>query len=548
MKKVCILLLLALASCKVTQKSAIPTWTPYDESDELAKTATHESQRMRFKLIQSRNLDKNELWKQVSKQLTNFSAKDYEALKPFILEQDIPTLQAAVQSGKLTYEKLTQWYLYRIATYENDRDKFLNNLIAINPNAVAEARQRDKNKSAVSHPIYGMPIILKDNINLSGLPTTAGAQAFSNNISPKDAFIVDRLQDQGAIFLAKANLSEWANFMCLDCPNGYSAMGGQTLNPYGRKRFDTGGSSSGSGSTVAANYAVGAVGTETSGSILSPSSANSLVGLKPTTGLLSRGGIVPISSTFDTPGPMTRTVVDAAILLSAMTGEDPADPATKNNPKDKRYWQDVKTGSLKGIRFGAYIPLLKDSVYAVNIEKIKSLGGTVVEIEMETAANEGFSTLLNADMQADLPSYIKNYGSGTLSYRSVADILAYNRLDSTKRMPYGQGRIAGVTKATTSPDEMAQLRSNIRKNGVSYFEKPMQQHKLDVVLSINNRSAGLAAAANYPCLTVPMGYKTNGEPIGMTFIARPFEEDKLLKIGFAFEQATKARRLPDDYK
>ena len=392
-----------------------------------------------------------------------------------------------------------------------------------------------------------MPIILKDNINFEGLPTTAGAQAFKNNLA-KDAFIVDRLQDKGAIILAKANLSEWANFMCLDCPNGYSAMGGQTLNPYGRKQFDTGGSSSGSGSTVAANYAAGAVGSETSGSILSPASANSLVGLKPTTGLLSRGGIVPISSTFDTPGPMTRTVTDAAILLSAMTGQDPADPATKGSPTDKTYWQDVKTGSLKGIRFGAYKPMLKDTTYALNVEKIKSLGGTVVEIELEQAANDGFSSLLNADMNADLPAYIKNYGSPSLPYKSVGDILAYNKLDSAARMPYGQGRIAGVTKTTASPEEMAQLRATIRKNGASYFEKPMQQHQLDMILSINNRSAGLAAAANYPCLTVPMGYKTNGEPIGITFIARPYEEDKLLKIGYAFEQATKARKIPEGYK
>ena len=547
MNKGVFLLLFVTASYAVAQTTNIPTWTPYDEADELAKNATHESQRMRYKLIQSKNLDKNDLWKSMAGQLGRFSDKDYQALKPLILEQDIPTLQANIKSGKLTYEKLTQWYLYRILTYENDRNKALNNLISINPKAVAEARQRDKNKAKATHPLFGMPIILKDNINFEGLPTTAGAQAFKNN-SAKDAFIVDRLQEKGAIILAKANLSEWANFMCLDCPNGYSAMGGQTLNPYGRKQFDTGGSSSGSGSTVAANYAAGAVGSETSGSILSPASANSLVGLKPTTGLLSRGGIVPISSTFDTPGPMTRTVTDAAILLSAMTGEDPTDPATKGNPKNKTYWQDLQSGSLKGVRFGAYTPFLKDSLYKATVEKIRSLGGTVIDIELEQATNEGFSTLLNADMTADLPNYMKNYGSGSLPYQSVADIVAYNKLDSANRMPYGQGRFGGVLKTNISADEMARLRTSIRKNGVSYFEKPMQQHQLDVILSINNRSAGLAAAANYPCLTVPMGYRPNGEPVGITFIARPYEEDKLLKLGHAYEQATKARKLPEAYK
>ena len=547
MKQLFVLLLLVTASCKVAQKTTIPAWTPYNESEELAKNASHESQRMRFKLIQSKNLDKNELWKNITPQLATFSDGDYQRLKPLILEQDIPTLQAHIRAGKLSHEKLTQWYLYRIATYENDRNKALNNLISINPNAVAEARQRDKNKAQATHPIFGMPIILKDNVNMEGLPTTAGAQAFSTNTA-KDAFIVDRLQEKGAVILAKANLSEWANFMCLDCPNGYSAMGGQTLNPYGRKQFDTGGSSSGSGSTVAANYAAAAVGTETSGSILSPASANSLVGLKPTTGLLSRGGIVPISSTFDTPGPMTRTVIDAAILLSAMTGEDPADPATKDNPKNKTYWEDIQSGSLKGVRFGAYTPLLKDSLYKAAVETIRSLGGTVIEIELEQSTNEGFSTLLNADMTVDLPNYIKNYGSSSLPFQSVANLVAYNKLDSANRMPYGQGRFAGVLKTNISADEITQLRTSIRKNGVSYFEKPMQQHQLGVILSINNRSAGLAAAANYPCLTVPMGYRPNGEPVGITFIARPFEEDKLLKLGHAYEQASKARKQPEAYK
>ncbi|WP_019989973.1 amidase family protein [Rudanella lutea] len=548
MRKTTVLILLTLASCKVAQKATIPAWQPYDETAELAKNANHESTRLRYKLIQSRNLDKNTFWKTISPQLGRFSEADYQALKPLILEQDILTLQGHIRTGKLTYEKLTQWYLYRIAQFENNRTTALNNLIAINPNAVAEARARDKARAAgTTHPIFGMPIILKDNINQNGMVTTAGAQAFYNNIT-KDAFIVEQLRKNGAVFLAKANLSEWANFMCLDCPNGYSAMGGQTLNPYGPRQFDTGGSSSGSGSSMAANYAAAAVGTETSGSILSPASANSLVGLKPTTGLLSRGGIVPISSTLDTPGPMTRTVTDAAILLSAMTGEDPADPATKNNPKNKTYWESVKTGTLKGIRFGAYKPMLRDSLYAQNVAKIRAQGGTVIEIELEQVSPEGFGTLLNVDMNVDLPGYIKNYGSSALPFRSVDDILAYNRQDSTRRMPYGQGRIAGVPKTQLSPDEVAKLRTSIRKTGVEYFEKPMKQHGLDAILSINNRSAGLAAAANYPCLTVPMGYRPNGEPVGITFIARPFAEDKLLNIGYAFEQATRARKAPEAYK
>ena len=541
------LLLLFMFSCNTVQKTTIPAWVPYDESGELTKSAGNENKKLRYKLIQSRILDKNKIWKNVARQLNNFSAADYHKLKPLILEQNIPTIQSNIQLGALTYEKLTQWYLYRIVLFENDKSKALNNIIAINPEAVKEAREKDKNKSTANHPLYGMPILLKDNINMQGLPTTAGAKAFINNKAP-DAFIVKRIKEKGGIILGKTNLSEWANYLCLDCPNGYSAVGGQTLNPYGPRIYDSGGSSSGSGSAIAANYAVAAVGTETSGSILSPSSANSITGLKPTTGLLSRTGIVPLSSTFDTPGPMTRNVTDNAILLSAMTGEDNTDIATIDNPKNKKYWEELKTGSLKGLRFGVIKNFLKDSLYKNTISTIISLGGIAIEFEPDTINIDGFGTILNADMKVDLPRYIKYHASNKIKFSSIADIVNFNKQDSLISIPYGQGRFEGILKENISPEELNKLKSIIHKNGINYFEKPMVQFQLDIILSINNRNAGFAAAANYPCLTVPMGYKSTGEPAGITFIARPFEEDKLLKTGFAFEQATGLRKFPEGYK
>ncbi|MBC7867591.1 MAG: amidase [Gloeobacteraceae cyanobacterium ES-bin-316] len=542
-----LLLLICVISCTSVQKTTIPAWTPYDETEELAKNAKNESTRLRYKLIQSKILDKNELWKKVSAQMKGFTEQDYETLKPLILEQDIPTLQSHIKSGKLSYEKLTQWYLFRIVKFENDKTTALNNIIAINPKAVAEARKKDKNKSDADHPIYGMPILLKDNINTEGMATTAGAHIFLEN-KTGNAFIADRLQEKGAIILGKANLSEWANYLCLECPNGYSAVGGQTLNPYGRKIFDTGGSSAGSGSTMAANYAVAAVGTETSGSILSPSSSNSIVGLKPTTGLLSRGGIVPISGTFDTPGPMTRNITDNAILLSAMAGEDKADLATKDNPKNKNYQDIFKTGNLKGMRFGIYKSYLRDSLYKLNVEKISSLGGIVIEMEPEQMNTEGFGTILNADMKTDLPAYIKEYGSAALKYRSVSEIMEYNKKDSLVSIPYGQGRFEGIVKTNMTAEDLTALKLKVRKSGISYFEKPIEQYQLDVIVSIANRNAGQAASANYPCLTVPMGYRKSGEPVGITFIARPFQEDKLLQVGYAFEQATRLRKIPEAYQ
>lgn len=545
-----LLFLLGLFACQQAPeepKTVIPPWISYDESAELAENADHESERMRYKLIQSKVTDRNDIWKNISDQIAYFSEEDYQRLTPIILEQDILTLQSHIKSGKLSYEELTQWYLYRIVKYENDKDKYLNAIIAINPNAVEEARKKDENKSDNDHPIYGMPILLKDNINFTGLPTTAGSVSLQNNTT-LDAFIVERIKENGGTILGKVNLSEWANFLSTINPNGYSALGGQTLNPYGRRKYDTGGSSSASGVSMAANYAAAAVGTETSGSILSPSSSNSIVGLKPTIGLFSRGGIVPISSTLDTPGPMTKNVTDNAILASAMSGEDPADAATKDNSKNKKYWEELKSGSLEGVRFGVNKNFLSDSIYSLTIKKIEAAGGIMVEFEPEKMDFEGFGKLLSADMKIDLPKYLINYASKDVSVKTVEDVVAFNNADSLIRIPYGQGRFDGILETNLSLEEHEALIEKLHKAGVDFFETPMKEHELDVVLSINNWNAGNAAVAKYPCLTVPMGYTASGAPIGLTFIGRPFEEDKLLKLGYAFEQLTKCRKLPADYR
>lgn len=546
MKYVFLFLLLLSFSCSQQPSADIQSWTPYDESSELAVSAGHESRKMQFKLIQSRNLDKNAIWNKITPQLDNFSEKDYQKLLPLILEQDIPSIQASIEAGDLTYERLTQWYLYRIVKFENDREKYLNAVIDINPEAVNEARKRDKSRSASDHPLFGMPVLLKDNINAFGMPTTAGAVILKNNNAP-DAFIVKLLTEKGAVILGKTNLSEWANFLSPACPNGYSAMGGQTLNPYGRKLFDTGGSSSGSAVAVAANYAVAAVGTETSGSILSPSSKNNVAGLKPTVGLLSRGGIVPISATYDTPGPITKNLIDNAILLSAMTGEDPADPATKDNPEGKKYWEDLKTGTVNGLRFGVIKAFLNDSLYRQAVEKIKSAGGIMVEFEPVQVRFDNFTKVLSADMKKDLPEYLEKYASELITVRSVSDVVDFNMNDTLARIPYGQGLFTGIVELELKPEELAEIKAILHDAGTLYFEKPMTDYQLDAILSINNRSAGFAAVAQYPCLTVPMGFSKAGEPSSLTFIARPFEEDKLLKIGYAYEQITRMRKSPGLY-
>jgi len=548
MKKIALFLIISsfILSCK---KKELPVlFVKYDETTEILQQQNHEINRMKFKLIQSKYLDMNEVFKPFEEDLAYFSEKDYYNLEPYIIEQDIPSIQEAVERGILSYEKIALFYLYRIRKFESNNNFALHSIISLNPNIVNQAREKDKIKPEnIINTLYGLPVLLKDNINTLGMPTTAGAFALENNKNTEDAFIVTKLKENGALILGKANLSEWAYYFCSGCPVGYSAIGGQTLNPYGRKIFETGGSSSGSGVTVAANFAVAAVGTETSGSILSPSSQNSVVGLKPTIGLLSRTGIVPISSTLDTPGPMTKSVTDNAIFLSAMLGEDSEDITTKGNNQQINYLEGLST-SLKGKRLGAIKQLLSDSIYNATIEKLKNAGAEIIEFDPPQVRLNSFLTLLNIDMKHDLPVYLKNYADKNIEITSVEDVVNINLLDSIKRAPYGQQLFEGILKDTTLNEAFEEVKENLHKNGVEFLNTPIEEYQLDAVLSINNYHAGFAAVAKYPCLTVPMGYKNSGEPISLTFIAKPFQEQKLLQLGYAFEQLTKVRKLPEDYK
>lgn len=541
-------------SCKEEKKPIenVVLWEAYNDSLEVAENVSHEIARMQYKLIQSKVLDKNEVFLPLYPEVSKVTASDYEKWKPLILEQDIPTIQDHIKNGNLSYEQLVLFYLYRIYTYELDNTTTLNTILALNKNVVEEARAMDKalktTPNEVRHAIYGMPILLKDNVNTAGMNTTAGAIAFIAN-NTDDAFIVQQLKKNGALILGKVNLSEWAYFLCSGCPVGYSAVGGQTLNPYGRKIFETGGSSSGSGTSVAANYAIAAVGTETSGSILSPSSQNSVVGLKPTIGLLSRSGIVPISSTLDTPGPMTKNVVDNAILLSAMTGKDLADNKSVASTAD--YIASVsKTNTLEGKRFGAFKNLLEsDSIYAATINKMKGLGATIIEFEGERMGLPGFLSILNIDMRNDLPAYIATHVKNRdgVKVTSIAEVIAFNNQDSLTRIPYGQALFEGIVADTTSAEGLEKIISDLEISSRTYFDTVLDANDLDAILSINNYHASYAAVAKYPALTVPMGYKPSGEPISLTFIAKQFQEDQLLQLGVGFENGTKVRRAPKDF-
>ncbi|MEO6348211.1 MAG: amidase family protein, partial [Aquaticitalea sp.] len=463
--------------------------------------------------------------------------------------KDIPTLQKEIQEEKLTYESLTKFYLYRIRKYDRENDLSLNSIITLNPNIISESKQKDielKNKM-FKHAIFGMPILLKDNIDASGMPTTAGAMALKDNTA-EDAFIVSQLKDKGALILGKANLSEWAYFFCGDCPSGYSAIGGQTLNPYGRKVIDTGGSSSGSAVSVAANFCVAAIGSETAGSILSPASQNSVVGLKPTVGLLSRSGIVPISSTLDTPGPITKNVIDTAILMDALFGEDTTDSKSIYALWESGFYtENIKIENLNGKRFGAFKRLLEDSLYVQAIQVLKNQGATIIAIDEEKVDLPDFVRLLNLDMKHDLPVYFSNYAANTLELSSVEDVIAYNSKDSLNTMPYGQKLFDGIASDSASNKEFEDIKKILKTNGQLFFDTPMKAQNLDGVLSINNEHAAEAAVAEYPAITVPMGYAKNGAPRGLTFIAGRLQEKFLLQWANLYEKTSKMRLTPINY-
>ncbi|MFQ3297197.1 MAG: amidase [Polaribacter sp.] len=549
MKKIIFLLLFITTAigCQISkEKQPKVIFKKYNETLAVEKQQNHKKSRMQFKLFQSKYLDMNAIFKPFETDLKYFSEANYTALKPLILEQDIPTLQKSIKEGELTYEKLTLFYLYRIRKFERDSAVSLNSIISLNPNVLEEARAKDKNKTvAAETTIYGMPILLKDNINTSNMPTTAGALVLADNTAIKDAFIVERLRTNGALILGKVNLSEWAYYFCFGCPLGYSAIGGQTLNPYSRGEFETGGSSAGSGVAVAANFAVAAVGTETSGSITSPSSLNSVVGLKPTIGVLSRTGIVPISSTLDTPGPMTKNIIDNAIFMNAMRGFDQTDAASKELAVD--YFKNGFKKKLKGRRLGVIKSLLTDSIYAATVGKLRRAGAELIEITPPKIALNGFLTLLNIDMKNDLSKYLGADADKRIAVTSVKDIVAFNLKDSLLRAPYGQRLFEDIVADTTTLATLEIIKTNLMNSGRKYFQA-LKNDDLEAILSINNYHSGFAAVANYPTLTVPMGYKNSGEPISLTFIGTPLSERKLLEIGYAFEQLTKIRKMPKNYQ
>ncbi|MCA1577437.1 MAG: amidase [Acidobacteria bacterium] len=487
-------------------------------------------------------------------------------------ETTIADLQQGLQSGKYTSKALVEKYTDRI----NDIDKkgpTLRSVIELNPDAesIASTLDRERKDRGARGPLHGIPILLKDNIDTADrMMTTAGSLALVGAKRAQDAFIAQKLRDAGAVILGKTNLSEWANFRSTKSSSGWSARGGQTKNPYALDRNPCG-SSSGSGVAVAANLCAGAIGTETDGSIVCPSSANSLVGIKPTLGLVSRSGIIPIAHSQDTAGPMTRTVADAAIILTALTGEDPRDAITREGRGKAAadYTRFLDKDGLRGMRLGVArkhfgFSERVDKLMNGLIDEMKKLGAVFVDpADIPTSGkfdDSEFEVLLY-EFKADLNAYLARLGPQT-PVRSLKDVIAFNERNRDREMPYFGQDIMEKAQAKgplTSKAYIAALRKNhllTRTQGIDFI---MKKHRLDALIAptggpswptdwlngdhFSGGYSSASAVAGYPHITVPAGY-VFGMPVGISFFGSAFSEAKLIKMAYAFEQATKIRRPP----
>jgi len=487
-------------------------------------------------------------------------------------EYSITEIQDLMKKGKLTAKKLVEMYLNRINELDKNGPK-LNSVIEINPEvmSIAESLDEERKNNKVRSSLHGIPVIIKDNINTKDkMQTTAGSLAFEGHIASDDAFIVKKLREAGAIILGKANLSEWANFRSTRSTSGWSSRGGQTLNPYSLDRNPCG-SSSGSAVAVAANLCTVAIGTETDGSVICPSQTNSIVGIKPTIGLVSRIGIVPISHNQDTAGPIARTVKDAAFLLNVMVGIDSEDSSTTKHNREipQDYTKFLDPNGLKNIRIGVarnYFGKsdLIDEIIEEAIQKLREIGAEIIDpVEIKTLdelRDPEFQVLLY-DFKHDLNEYIAKYGPIN-SLKNINDIIRFNNENQEKVMPHFKQElfIMANEKGSLTDDEykeaLEKCHNLSRQEGI---DKVLKEHNLDAIAApsggaawvidyINGDhgtvgSSSAAAVAGYPNITIPAGY-VYGLPVGISFFSGAFEEPKLIKIAYAFEQATKIRKPP----
>jgi amidase len=484
----------------------------------------------------------------------------------------IAELRERMRSGAYTARIITEMYLERMEKLDR-QGPALNAVIELNPDAleIAGALDAEREKKGARGPLHGIPVLLKDNIDTADrMMTTAGSLALAGSIAPQDSFVAQRLREAGAIILGKTNLSEWANFRGDHSTSGWSSRGGQTLNPYALDRNPCG-SSSGSAVAVAANLCSVAVGTETDGSIICPSQTNGIVGIKPTLGLVSRSGIIPIAHSQDTAGPMARTVTDAAILLGALTGVDPRDPATEQSRgrSTADYTQFLDPKGMQGARIGVARNFFGfnarvDQVMEACIEEMARLGADIVDpanIDTAKELRETEFEVLLYEFKADLNNYLAGLGPNA-PVRSLTDVIEFNERHRESVMPYfGQEAMLSAEDKgpLTSEEYLRALETNHRLSRAEGIDATMKEHQLDAIVAPSGGPAWLtdwvngdhhsggssspAAIAGYPNITVPAG-TIFGLPVGISFFGRAYQEPTLLRMAFAFEQATLVRQPP----
>ncbi|GAB3903134.1 amidase [Mucilaginibacter boryungensis] len=485
-------------------------------------------------------------------------------------EVTIDTLQEKMNAGTYTSRSITELYLKRIEAIDKKGPK-LNSIIELNPDALAMADAMDKERKngKVRGAMHGIPVLVKDNIDVAGkMMTTAGALALNGHIAAKDAFIITQLREAGAVIIGKTNLSEWANFRSNRSTSAWSSRGGQTRMPYILNRNPSG-SSSGSGSATAANLCTVAIGTETDGSVVSPSSVNGLVGIKPTVGLLSRTGIIPISKTQDTAGPMARTVKDAVILLTTLAGIDTTDAATLTSKGQAQpdYTKFLDSAGLAGKRIGIEKSFLKGneavvSLFREAIQVLKSKGAKVKEIDLLSQLKE----IGDGEYQVLLYEFkdgVNNYLAGAnAKVKSLADVIAFNKANAHDAMPFFKQETLELaqTKGDLNTKEYLDALKKSTETSRNAIDTILKKHKLSAIVGPTNGLAccidlingdydtgfsfsSPAAMAGYPHITVPMG-EVLGLPMGLSFIGTAYSEHELIKLAYGYEQASKRRGMP----
>jgi amidase len=469
-------------------------------------------------------------------------------------EATIAQIQAELESGKLTSKELVQMYLYRISVF----DKQINSVLEINPDAlhIAAALDTERSESGPRGPLHGIPILIKDNIDTHDkMHTSAGSLALKDSIAMKDSYVAEQLRNVGAILLGKTNMTEWANFMAYGMKSGYSSRGGQVLNPYGPGKYDVGGSSSGSGAATAANLCTVSIGTETSGSILNPACENSLVGIKPTVGLISRRGIIPIAHSQDTAGPMARTVEDAAIVLTAISGRDDLDPITNTNPLHGTDFtlhllKEGLAGKRIGIAWKGFIEQLgaeKQKVVEAAVTVLKSTNAEVVEdIDFPSADFKWEYDVLTYEFKPDLNAYLNSLHP-SVKIRTLKDLIEFNIENEEKMLKYGQEVLLEADALSGKLTEEAYFKALEKdlyfstQQGIDYA---LDKYQLDAILFPSDEGSHISGKAGYPSIAVPAGFTPDGEPVGITFAGSAYSEPTLIEIAYAFEQLTKYRKAP----